>query len=424
MRRRRRALPRGEVAPSRQRRASRVRARSTMESSRVAPLASTSRVDPPGDRRGDVRRVERRRGGSTHPLDLAVGDVVVGLNDRAWRLAGFDDADDASRRGVRECAAYREATPLDWSNDARDLATAAVPDARGGFRAGPHGARVGVVASRARGDRAGHRRARPLETKKTKKPPSRRRTRTVGRRRGGLARGGRRVGGGARGVDARGARVVAAVAVARVGVRRTSGNDGGARRAPRRDACRLRGLADTCALVVAPREAPERPPERARRDSSSDRDSSDAHSDASSSVGDAGSDSDSDSHAGDVAMQAIAASAAETDASRGEWVRRLRAWTRRSRGTTSSSARRRRRLRLRPSRRRGRRPFVVVHRGRRGAGGRRRRRRRRRSTPPFATRAFARWDRRTRLVRQRRARRGLLRARKVRGVPLERRARV
>ena len=52
-------------------------------------------------------------------LDLAVGDVVVGLNDRAWRLAGFDDADDASRRGVRECAAYREATPLDWSNDTR-----------------------------------------------------------------------------------------------------------------------------------------------------------------------------------------------------------------------------------------------------------------------------------------------------------------
>ena len=341
--------------------------------------SGTPRFDFP---RGPARGPSWRRSpgrtaprGSTPALDLAVGDVVVGLNDRAWRLAGFDDADDVATGRSRVRGVQRGHTPRLVERHAFDLATAAVPDARGGFRAGPHEARVGVVASRARGDRAGNRRARPLETKKT--PPSRRRTRTVGRRRGGLARGSRRVGGGARGGDARGARVVAAVAVARVGVRRTSGNDGGARVALHAATqCRLRGLADTCALVVAPREAPKRTPERTRRDSYSDRDSS---SDRDSipigtpipigtlrtrirtrrvQSGTRVSDSDSDSFAGDVAMQAIAASAAGLT-SRGEWLRRLRAdgveAERRDR-RRRRRRRRRPRLRLRPSRRRGRRP--------------------------------------------------------------------
>ena len=273
-------------------------------------------------------------------LDLAVGDVVMGLNDRAWRLAGFDDADDASRRGVRECAAYREATPLDWSNDARSTSrrppspTLVVVFVQDLMERVSEWSRVALAATA------------PVIGAHVPSRQKRQKSRRVEDERepseGDEA-------------DSRAAAVVLAAARAAVTLEARASSPPSpspalafvalpgttAARVALHAAtqCRLRGLADTCALVVAPREAPERPPERTRiRDSSSDRDSSDAHSDASSSVGDAGSDSDSDSHAGDVAMQAIAASAAETDASRGEWVRRLRAWTRRSRGTTSSTS--------------------------------------------------------------------------------------
>ena len=292
MRRRRRALPRGARAPSRQRRASRVRARSTMESSRVAPPLRLPAWTRPGTVVETFAGSNGAAGVRLPALDLAVGDVVVGLNDRAWRLAGFDDAEDASRRGVRECAAYREATPLDWSNDARSTSrrppspTLVVVFVQDLMERVSEWSRVALAATA------------PVIGAHVPSRQKRQKSRRVEDERepseGDEA-------------DSRAAAVVLAAARAATTLERASsppspspalafvalpGTTAARVALHAATQCRLRGLADTCALVVAPREAPERPPERTRiPDSSSDRDSSDAHSDASSSVGDAGSDS-------------------------------------------------------------------------------------------------------------------------------------
>ena len=340
-------------------------------------------------------------------LDLAVGDVVVGLNDRAWRLAGFDDADDASRRGVRECAAYREATPLDWSNDARSTSrrppspTLVVVFVQDLMERVSEWSRVALAATA------------PVIGAHVPSRQKRQKSRRVEDEREPLE---------GDEADSRAAAVVLAAA-ARAAVTLEARASSPPSPSPAlafvalpgttaarvalhaATQCRLRGLADTCALVVAPREAPERPPERTRR-LLFDRDSSSFRS-----IGTPLRTRIRTRRVRSGTRVRIRIPILSPATSRCRRSRRpRRRLTRRAgngfdafaRGRVEAEGRDRRRrrrrrrrprLRLRPSRRRGRRPFVVVHQGRRGAGGRRRRRRRRRSTPPFATRAFARWDR-------------------------------
>ena len=273
----------------------------------------------------------------------------------------------------------------------------------------PHGARVGVVASRARSDRA-RRRARPLGAQKDKKAAE---SKTNANRRKATPRTR------ARRPTVRFGRARVALG-RRASLRRTAAprwrsshfRERRRRASPLYPAtqCRLRGTRGYLRLVVAPRVRSTTAAARASATRARDRDSRTRIRTRRAASRTAPRFGFVDSHAGDVAMQAIAAASAVVDRRRRREmaVRRLRASPRRTRaldiGTPAPASAREASSSSAVAAARAQGPLQTSSTGgRRGARLEAEETAATETSPPFATRAFARCARR--LVRQRRSRR-------------------